>query len=266
LRGFLRPGGDAWNECEEWDRWDRACGGIKFLAYYDPLTEIPPRGLFGSACRRRAVHVYTAQELGRLLAAAAALGQVHPLRGRVFCTLLGLLDCTGLRIGEALGLADQDVDWAAGVLTIRHAKHGHGRLVPVQSSTLAALQHYRTFRDKALGARVAPAFFITVRGKPLGYSRASAVFRRLCRGLGWTQSPVPRLHDLRHTFAVRTLLNWYQSGAPVEPKLWTLSTYLGHRHLADTYWYLTAVPELMQRCQQRFATAQAWASGGTNHD
>jgi integrase len=91
-------------------------------------------------------------------------------------------------------------------------------------------------------------------------------FRELCRGLGWTQPPVPRLHDLRHTFAVRTLLNWYRSEAPVEPKLWTLSTYLGHRHWADTYWYLTAVPELMQLCQQRFATAQAWASGGTHHD
>jgi integrase len=238
----------------------------QFWRAYDPRTEIPPGDLFGPTCRRRAVHVYTAQERGHLLAAAAELGHLHPLRGRVFCTLLGLLDCTGLRIGEALGLNDQDVDWSAGVLTVRHAKYGHARLIPVQPSTLEALQHYQTLRNKALGPRVAPAFFVTVGGKPLGYSGVSQVFRSLCRRLGWTQPPVPRLHDLRHTFAVRTLVNWYQSGQPIGPKIWTLSTYLGHRHLADTYWYLTAVPELMQLCQQRFATAQAWASEGTTHD
>jgi integrase len=203
---------------------------------------------------------------GLLLEAAFALGHVHPLRGWVFCTLLGLLDCTGLRIGEALGLGDKDVDWSAGVLTIRHAKYGHARLIPVHSSTLEALRHYRAFRDRAMRPHAAPAFFVTMGGKPLGYVGVGAVFRRLCRQLGWTQQPVPRLHDLRHTFAVRTLLNWYRSGQPVEPKLWTLSTYLGHRHWADTYWYLTAVPELMQLCQQRFAAAQAWASGGMDHD
>ena len=238
----------------------------RFWLPYDPRTEIPPRGLFGPTCRRRAVHVYTPQELGTLLHAASALGHAHPLRGWTFCTLLGLLDCTGLRIGEALGLGDKDIHWSAGVLTIRHAKYGHARLIPVHSSTLEALQRYRTLRDKATGPRVAPPFFVTVRGKPLGYTGVSAVFRSLCRRLGWTQQPVPRLHDLRHTFAVRTLLSWYRSGQPVEPKLWTLSTFLGHRHLADTYWYLTAVPELMQLCQERFAAAQVWASGGTNHD
>ena len=238
----------------------------RFWLAYDPRTEIPPRGLFGSAHRRRSVHIYTPQEIGALLEAAFALGHVHPLRGRVFCTLLGLLDCTGLRIGEALGLGDKDVDWSAGVLTIRHAKYGHARLIPVHSSTLEALRHYRTFRDRAMRPHAAPAFFVTIGGQPLGYVGVGAVFRRLCRRLGWTQQPVPRLHDLRHTFAVRTLLNWYRSGQPVEPKLWTLSTYLGHRHWADTYWYLTAVPELMQLCQKRFAAAQAWASGGMDHD
>lgn len=249
--------------------WARRLDIVRRLAQfwlaYDPATEIPPQGLFGPTCRRRAVHVYTSQEMGCLWEAASELGHVHPLRGRVFCTLLGLLDCTGLRIGEALGLDDKDVDWSAGVLTVRRAKYGHARLIPVQSSTLEALQHYRIVRDKAVGPRVASAFFVTLHGKPLGYSGVSHVFRNLCRRLGWTHPPVPRLHDLRHTFAVRTLLNWYRSGQPVGPKLWTLSTYLGHRHLADTYWYLTAVPELMQLCQQRFATAQAWASGGIDH-
>ncbi len=237
-----------------------------FWLAYDPRTEIPPADRFGPIYRRRAVHVYTRPEIAALLHASAELGRDHPLVGQTFCTLLGLLVCTGLRIGEALGLSDQAVDWSAGVLTIRRAKYGHARLIPVQPGTLAALQRYRTLRDQAIAPRVAPAFFVTRRGQPLGYHGVSAVFRRLRQRLGWTQQPVPRLHDLRHTFAVRTLLNWYESGQSVTPKLWTLSTYLGHRHLADTYWYLTAVPELMQQCQQQFANAQAWASGGTRYD
>jgi len=212
------------------------------------------------------VHVYTRKQFAALLSAASELGKDHPLRGWTFCTLLGVLDCTGLRIGEALGLSDQDIDWSAGVLTIRRAKYGHARLIPVHISTLEALKHYRTLRDKAIGAALEANFFVTIHGKPLGYTGVSAVFRSLCRRLGWTQEPIPRLHDLRHTFAVRTLLGWYRSGAAVQSKLWTLSTYLGHRHLADTYWYLSAVPELMHLCQQRFATAQAWASGGMAHD
>lgn len=237
-----------------------------FWRAYEPRTEIPPRGFFGPTFRRRAVHVYTRQEVLTLLNAAADAGQVHPLRGETFRALLGLLDCTGLRIGEALSLCGQDIDWSAGILTIRHAKYGHARLIPVQTSTLEMLRRYQTLRDKAIRPRLAPKFFVTIRGQPLGYTGVSAVFRGLCRRLGWTQEPVPRLHDLRHTFAVRTLLAWYRSGEPVESKLWTLSTYLGHRHLADTYWYLSAVPELMELCQKRFAAAQAWASGGMNHD
>jgi integrase len=231
----------------------------RFWSAYEPRTEIPPPGSFGPICRRRAVHVFTPQEVGALLRAASELGRVHPLRGWTFCTLVGLLDCTGLRIGEALGLRDEDIDWPAAVLTIHKSKNGHTRLIPVQPSTLEALRRYRALRDKAIAPGLAPRFFVTFGGRALGYFGVSAAFRELCRSLGWTQSPIPRLHDLRHTFAVRILLSWYRSGENAGPKLWSLSTYLGHRHLADTYWYLTAVPELMQLCQERFATAQAWA-------
>jgi len=234
----------------------------EFWLAYEPRTEIPAQGSFGPIYQRRAVHIYSSEELGALLEASAELGRLHPLRASTFCALVGLLDCTGLRIGEALGLSDGNIDWSAGVLTIHYAKNGHARLVPVLPSTLEALGRYRTLRDKAIGSGVASRFFVTFRGEPLGYFGVSAAFRKLCRGLGWTQPPIPRLHDLRHTFAVRTLLGWYRSGEPIGPKLWTLSTYLGHRHLADTYWYLSAVPELMQLCQERFATAQTWASEG----
>lgn len=237
-----------------------------FWLAYDPRTEIPPRGFFGPTVRRRAVHVYTRQEVLRLFQGAAALGALHPLRGETFRTLLGLLDCTGLRIGEALGLCEQDIDWDAGILTIRRAKYGRARLIPLHPSTLEMLRRYQSLRDRLIRPVLAPKFFVTIRGKALGYTGVSATFRALCRGLGWTQEPIPRLHDLRHAFAVRTLLAWYRSGEPVEPKLWTLSTYLGHRHLADTYWYLSAVPELMELSQQRFAAAQLWASGGLHHD
>jgi integrase len=238
----------------------------QFWQAYEPGIEIPAPGRCGPARRRRAVHIYSAQQIGALAQASVELGRVHPLRASTFRALLGLLDCTGLRIGEALRLSDGDIDWPAGVLRIHHAKNGHGRLVPVQPSTLKALRRYQALRNQAVGSGGAPRFFVTFRGKPLGYFGVSAAFRKLCRGLGWTRPPIPRLHDLRHTFAVRTLLGWYRSGEPVGPKLWTLSTYLGHRHLADTYWYLTAVPELMRLGQQRFATAQAWASGGRAHE
>lgn len=235
----------------------------RFWMAYDPRTEIPEPEWLGPSYRRRAVHVYSRPEIATLLGAAADLGREHPLRGRTFCTLLGLLDCTGLRIGEALGLTNPAIDWSAGVLTITHAKRGHARLIPVQASTLEALDRYRTLRDRVIGSERTPRFFVSLRGKPLAYTSVSAVFRGLCRQLGWIQEPIPRLHDLRHTFAVRTLLGWYRSGEAIPAKIWSLSTYLGHQHLAHTYWYLSAVPELMHLCQQRFATAQAWASGGT---
>jgi integrase len=237
----------------------------EFWLAYEPRTQVPTPGCLGPLYPRRAVHIYSAEEVGTLVAAASALGRVHPLRASTFSTLIGLLDCTGLRIGEALGLCDQDIDWSAGLLTICHAKNGHTRLVPVQPSTVEALQRYRSVRTQAIGSAAAPRFFVTAEGKPLGYFGVNMAFRQLRRNLGWTQAPVPRLHDLRHTFAVRTLLTWYRNGEPVGPKLWTLSTYLGHRHLAHTYWYLTAVPELMQLCQERFATAQIWASEGGAH-
>jgi integrase len=238
----------------------------QFWRAYDPKTEIPPTRRFGPSSRRRAVHIYSRKELGQLLENAAGLRYPHPFRGQTLCALFGLLDCTGLRIGEALALADQDIDWAAGVLTIRYAKGGHTRLIPVHSSTIEALQRYRALRDQTIGSALAPRLFVTYRARPVRHWCVKWSFRQICRRLGWVQRPAPRLHDLRHTFTVRTLLAWYQSAEPIEPKLWTLSTYLGHQRPASTYWYLTAVPELMELAQQRFATAQTWASGGTFHE
>jgi integrase len=238
----------------------------QFWLPYDSRTEIPPPACFGPFGQRGTVHIYSPDEVGALLEASTQLGCARSLRAASFRTVVGLLECTGLRIGEALGLCDEDIDWSAEVLTIRHAKGGQTRLVPVHSSTVEALRRYRCLRRKAFGAKAGPRFFVNSRGTPLSYFGVNRAFDHLRRALGWTQRPVPRLHDLRHTFAVRTLLAWYRSGEPVDTKFWTLSTYLGHRHLADTYWYLSAVPELMQLCQQRFAAAQIWASQGADHE
>jgi integrase len=141
-------------------RLDIARRFASFWIAYDPRTEIPPRGLFGPSFRRRPVHVYTPQEISRLLAAATDQSPKRPFRGQTFRTLIGLLACTGMRIGEVLGLADQDLDWTTGVLTIRHAKYGHARLVPLSSSTLKALRDYQQFDDR----RPAAAFAATWSG------------------------------------------------------------------------------------------------------
>ena len=234
-----------------------------FWIAYDPRTEIPPRGLFGPTFRRRAVHVYTTQQIGALLAATAEVGRIHPLCAHTLRTLLGLLACTGMRIGEALGLADSDLDWGTGVLTIRHAKYGHARLVPLAPCALAALHRYQSARHKALGSGKAPRFFVNLYGRALGYKPVSRIFRRLTRQVGWTQTPVPRLHDLRHTFAVRTLLHWYEGGEPIEPKLWTLSTYLGHVDLHSTQCYLTLTPELLAEANRLF---QNWVYGACHEE
>lgn len=235
-----------------------------FWAADDPRVQIPPPPL-GLTYQRRTPYIYSKHDKVALMEASARLGQVHRLRTPTFRTLVGLLSCTGLRIGEALSLTDQDVDWSGGLLTIRQAKNSRTRTIPIHASTLSALEKYRALRRRCLSAKSSPRLFVDFRGQPLGYFGISLDFRRLCRHLGWTRPPIPRLHDFRHTFAVNTLLAWYRTGEPVAPKLWGLSTYLGHRHLNDTYWYLTAVPQLLELGLQRFAKAQAWASQEGRH-
>jgi integrase len=236
-----------------------------FCAADDPRVEIPP--VPGNPTyQRRTPYIYSEDDIVCLKRASVQLGQVHPLRTATFRTLVGLLYCTGLRIGEALGLTDQDVDGSEGVLTIRHAKNNRPRTIPIDTSTLRALETYRAVRRRSVGASRTGSLFVDFRGRPLGYFGISGDFRRLCQQLGWIRPPVPRLHDFRHTFTVNTLLAWYRNGEPVGPKLWSLSTYLGHRHLNDTYWYLTAVPQLLELGLQRFAKAQAWASQEGCHE
>jgi integrase len=228
----------------------------RFWQRFDPRTEVPPVGLLGPTFRRRPVHIYTHQEVRRLLASTSVLGS--GLRTANLRTLLGLLRCTGLRVSEALGLREGDIDWHQRVLTIRSSKSGQARFVPVRADTLAALRHYARLRQRCQPLNPTGAFWLSTTGAPLAYDTVRDAFRQLRRQLGWQQQrPVPRLHDLRHTFAVTCLLNWCRRGQPVGARIAALATYLGHRQVTDTYGYLTAVPELMAWVSRRF---QSFAS------
>ena len=158
-----------------------------------------------------------------------------------------------MRVGEALRLDRGDIDWACGVLAIRESKFGKSRRVPVRQSTLAALDSYAQIRDQFCTQTTSSSFLLSTTGTRLLYPNVRLTFRRLCTsaGIGADAARPPRIHDLRHSFAVHTLLDWYRGGADVEAKLASLSTYLGHRDPRSTYWYLSAAPELLALAAQR---------------
>lgn len=224
----------------------------------DPETEVPPSDLLPVRYRRRPPYLYTDGELARLLQAARDFPSADRLDGLTYCTLFGLLIVTGLRISEAVSLERTDVDCAAAVLTIRRTKFGKSRLVPLDPSAVDALSQYAARRDQCLPQRRTCVFFVSETGVAMTAWKARHVFVRLSAQIG-LRPPVhghryghgPRLHDLRHRFAVRTLIDWYRAGENVEARLPSLATYLGHLHANETYWYLEAVPELLQLATDR---------------
>jgi integrase len=225
----------------------------------DPQTEIPPPGLLPFRPRRARPYLYSEEEIAHLLRCALELPPIDGLRPWTYHCLLGLLSVAGLRIGEAIGLKLEDVNLQEGLLTIRGTKFGKSRLVPIHRSTQEVLAQYRTRRERFLAGRTASSFFITSRGNHLDIGDIHRTFYMLSRRIGLrgaTASHGPRLHDFRHRFAVQTLLRWYRSGEDAERRLPVLSTYLGHVHVADTYWYLSACPELMGQAVARLE--QRW--------
>jgi integrase len=227
----------------------------KALALIVPGTEVPPEGLLGPSYRRPPPHIYSPAEVSSLLGAARRLGPARGLRSHTYVTLFGLLACTGLRISEALALERRDVDLSMGILTIRHAKFGKSRQLPIHASTRDALSAYARRRDRYHPGPRAPAFFLTEHATSQKYWRTLMTFTELRRGLGWLPGHtgrLPRIHDLRHTFAVRCLLRWQRDGVEIDQKVLSLSTYLGHAKVSDTYWYLSAVPELLDLVSARF--------------
>jgi integrase len=220
----------------------------QFWAAFAPGTEVPCAGQLGPSHSVRRAHIYSHEQVSDLLHAAGQLRGCPAWRGLTYQTLFGLLACTGLRISEALQLQVGDFDGEQSLLSLRHTKGAQSRQVVLHPSALAALQRYDQQRPKGGSTS---AFFSLRSGSPLHPDSLYEVFTQLRRRLGW---PVPgwRLHDLRHTFAVHCLIGWYQQGADLDQKIPALSTYLGHARPEHTYWYLSAVPELMALVQARW--------------
>ena len=229
-------------------------GFATYLAGYDTRTEVPPLDCLSRKFARSRPYLYSDEEIQRLLRAAWRYRRDRP-RGTYYC-LLGLLTVSGLRIGEAIKLQIQDVDLKNGILTIRDSKFGKSRLVPIHPTTVRELRSYCRRRDEwlMLENKSTNQFFMTRTGKPLTHHAIYVAFRCLSVESGLrkvTSGTGPRIHDLRHRFAVRTLINWYRAGKNTEVLLPALATFLGHVSVESTYWYLTEYPELMKLAMKR---------------
>lgn len=238
--------------------WARRLGLVRQFALYalafDQRTEVPPHKLLPRSSRRLTPYIYSKEDVDRLLEAART--QRNHLSASTDTTLLGLLAVTGMRVGEAIRLDRRDLDHDRGLLVVRGTKFGKSREIPLHPSTVEALERYARSRDRLFPVQYSSALFFSRNGRPLIYANVHWRFHRLIdrAGLANRGPRRPRIHDLRHTFAVRTLIGWYRAGVDVQSQLPLLSTYLGHLNPTMTYWYLTAVPELLllvsERCQR----------------
>jgi integrase len=229
-----------------------ARGFAAYLQTIDPATEIPPPDVFPTRRQRATPYLFSQQDICRLLGEARRLR--HPLRAASYEALFGLLAVSGMRIGEAIALAREDVDLDAGLITIRKAKHDRARLVPLHPSATDALRRYASERDRLCPAPRSRAFFLSSAGTAVHGNGLRQAFREITTRIGMRTDAVhPRIHDLRHRFAVQTLIDWQRSGINIDEQIATLSTYLGHVSPADTYWYLSASPELMALAADRLS-------------
>jgi integrase len=223
-----------------------------YLHTIDPAVQVPPRGVLPGQPRRAVPYLYSPADLAALFAQTQHLRT--PLRTATMSTLIGLLAVTGMRIGEAIACDDDDFDPAEGILAVRRAKGGGSRQLPLHPTTVAALVDYQALRDQIFPRPVSEALLVSNAGTRLLNYNVGQTFAKLVRRAGLssrTQSCRPRPHDLRHSFAVATLLDWYRDGGDVPVRLPLLSTYLGHVAPAHTYWYLQAAPELLAEAVHR---------------
>lgn len=239
-------------------QWAARLSFVRSFARYwsatDPQTEIPPLGLLPRRYKRPTPYIYSNGEIQHLLKAARNLPPPTGLRPWTYHCLFGLMAVTGLRISEAVGLDRHDVDLDQGLLTVRLTKFSKSRLLPLHPSTVKRLKSYVRRREDLYPRPPTSRFFLSNRGTPLTDWIARSTFVKLSRQIGLRKTSDrfgPRLHDLRHRFAVTTLLHWYRTGVDVEQRLPVLSTYLGHAHVTDTYWYLSAIPELLALTKDR---------------
>jgi site-specific recombinase XerD len=241
------PGTTVWAR-----RMTVARGFGRHMAGVNPNTEIPPTGLVSFRQRWRPPFIYSVGDLAALMSAARRTIPT-PMRAATVETLIGLLGATGMRVGEAIRLERDDFDTAEGVIVVRHSKFGKSRLVPLQSGSVDALCSYAQKRDELLVRQKSSTFFISTAGTRLLYADFGKSFRKLVHvtGIGANAPHAPRIHDMRHSFAVHTLVRWYRAGEDVGALLPRLTTYLGHRDPCSTYWYLSAAPELLALAADR---------------
>ena len=243
--------------------WARRLTMVRIFAQFhsavDRRTEIPPQGLLPYRYRRKTPYIYDDEEISRLLKAASHLQSATALRASTYTTFFGLLASTGMRISEPIALDCKDVDLKQAILTVRWTKFGKTRLIPIHSSTVGKLEEYSRLRSRIFIRPKSPSFFVSERGTRLTQCSVRYTFVKLSREIGLRaphDSHGPRVHDMRHTFAVKTLLRWYQTGVDVERHMPELATYLGHAHVNDTYWYISAVPELLSLATMRLDTIE----------
>jgi len=258
----------------DWSRQDKAQGHslgtsarrlkvlrpfTRWLRQFEPRTEVPDASIFGPVPGRVAPHIYREAEIVELLAAARGLNPQGGLRPATYETLFGLIASAGLRVSEALSLLDSDVDLSDSTLMVRKTKFAKSRLLPLHPSTVEVLIRYRQLRSRQVPATADTRFFVGTRGRRLGQPlrdrQVHRVFNELRGQLNWVNRGAhdnPRIHDLRHSFAVRRLMLWHEQGIDVDQAMLALSTYLGHAKISNTYWYLTGVPELMALAGSKF--------------
>ena len=227
-------------------------GFARYLATIDPASEVPSKDLLPGMRQRLAPHIYTEQEIAALMAAAGRLRP--PLRAARHHTLIGLLAVTGMRPGEALALDRQDINLRHGVVQVRAGKQKKQREVPLHPSTVRGLRDYARLRDARFPEPATTAFFIGARGRRVPRGELNRTFTQLIRETGLDGRGArarPRPHDLRHALAVRTLLDWHAAGENIDQRMPLLSALLGHVDPASTYWYLEAVPELLESISRR---------------
>jgi integrase/recombinase XerD len=238
-----------------------------WLSASDRRTEVPPAGLLPYRYERKRPYLYSDAEVANLVRTAGQLPSPAGLKGRTFATIFGLLAVSGMRISEALALDRQDVDLQEGILRIRRSKFGKSRLVAVHESTRQVLADYARERDRVVPRPAGAAFFLSERGSRVTEWASRYNFAKVSRQVGLRSATTdcrhghgPRLHDMRHRFAACTLINWYRAGIDVEREIPKLATYLGHVHVNETYWYIEAVPELLElatlRLESKKETAQ----------
>jgi len=241
--------------------WSRRLGMVRSFATWlqgiDGRSEVPPSSLMTYRAVRPKPSIFSEQQIRDLVAEAARLPSEYGFRGLTASTLFGLIAVTGLRINEALGLDEADIDLSLGTLDVTKTKNGYDRRLPIAPCTVDRLRHYIDQRRRLIGVS-GGAVFVTSNGRRLGDCGARYNFAQVGQRLGYRPKQRrkrhgigPRIHDLRHTFAVRTIIDWYKADLDVDREMYKLTAFLGHKKPQHTYWYIEAVPELLELASKR---------------